>query len=215
MSGKEGEQFLNTVRPLGFQTFGVSADQLGEKTIDVLSLTAASLARHNALLGKIHSILANEPETKIIVFATSLGYQSASHALKTLEGGFCKVSNDDSVEKQNEIIAWFRHEDVTEEEKARPRILLLDFAQAAGHNLQEACHSVIIFDPYYTGTDAVGDASVEEQAIGRVFRQGQRRDVIITRIVLHGPEGQDSVDKWIIDRNLSEEVLAAATSNFD
>ena len=114
-----------------------------------------------------------------------------------------------------QVISWFRHEDVTEEEKARPRVLLLDFAQAAGHNLQEACHSVIIFDPFYTGTDAVGDATVEEQAVGRVFRQGQKRDVTVTRIVLQGPAKEDCLDKWIVDRNLDKDVLQAATSNFD
>ena len=114
-----------------------------------------------------------------------------------------------------QVVSWFRHEDCTDEDRKRPRVLLLDFSQAAGHNLQKASHNVIIYDPYYTGSDAVGDASVEEQAIGRVKRQGQLRDVTVTRIVVQSPEGQDCVDKWIVERNTDPEVLAAATSNFD
>merc|ERR1712238_79967 len=105
--------------------------------------------------------------------------------------------------------------DATEEDRQRPRILLLSFSQAAGHNLQEACKNVVLYDPVYSGTDAVADASVEEQAVGRVMRQGQKYDVTVTRIAVQGPEGEICLDDWIIDRNTDEEVLAAATSNFD
>jgi hypothetical protein len=67
----------------------------------------------------------------------------------------------------------------------------------------------------YSGTDAVADASVEEQAVGRVMRQGQTSDVTVTRIVVKGPDGERCLDDWIIDRNSDENVLRAATSNFD
>lgn len=104
--------------------------------------------------------------------------------------------------------------DATEEDRARPRILLLSFSQAAGHNLQEACKNVILYDPVYSGTDAVADASVEEQAVGRVMRQGQKYDVTVFRIILKDPEGKRCLDDWITERNLDENVLRAATSNF-
>jgi len=217
MTKTEGEAFLKDTSDVNLQSFAISPDQLGEKAGDVLSLTASSKARHAALVETIDSILQEEPHTKIIVFAHSSygGYQSARAALNGSGRKFCHVSDDSSVERQNETISWFRHVDVTETEKKRPRILLLSFEQAAGHNLQEACHNVIMYDPYYSGTDAVADASVEEQAVGRVMRQGQKYDVTVTRIVLKGPNGERCLDDWIVERNLDEEVLRAATSNFD
>ena len=217
MSKSEGEAFLKNVADVNLQSFAVSPHQLGEKAGDILSLTASSEARRSKLAYAIDSILEEEPHTKIIVFANSSygGYTSALTALKESSREFCHVSDDFSVERQNEIISWFRHVDATETDKKRPRVLLLSFEQAAGHNLQEACHHVIMFDPYYSGTDAVADASVEEQAVGRVMRQGQKYDVKVTRIVLKGPNDERCLDDWIIERNEDEEVLRAATSNFD
>eukprot|EP00539_Tryblionella_compressa_P016207 CAMPEP_0178851840 /NCGR_PEP_ID=MMETSP0746-20121128/21345_1 /TAXON_ID=913974 /ORGANISM="Nitzschia punctata, Strain CCMP561" /LENGTH=237 /DNA_ID=CAMNT_0020517449 /DNA_START=12 /DNA_END=725 /DNA_ORIENTATION=+ len=237
---------MNVIKNIGFHSYSLAADSLGEKTLDVLSITASSNARHSALVEAINTIHGKEPDTKIIVFATSNGYVSAKEALKTSGKKFSHVSNEldsvatsngyisakealktsgkkfshvsnelDSVERQNEIISWFRHEDATAEDRKRPRILLLTFEQCAGHNLQQSCHNVILFDPIYSGTDAVADASVEEQAIGRVYRQGQQNDVTITRIILKGPEGETCLDDWIVERNTNEDVLRAATSNFD
>jgi SNF2 family DNA or RNA helicase len=218
MSTTEGEAFLKETSDANLQSFAITPDQLGENSGNVLSLTASSKARHAALLETIDSIHKEEPQTKIIVFANASygGYESCLSALTESGKKFCHVSDErHSVEQQNEIISWFRHVDVTEQEKKRARILLLSFEQAAGHNLQEACHNVIMYDPYYSGTDAVADASVEEQAVGRVMRQGQKYDVTVTRIVLKGPNGQRCLDDWIVERNLDEDVLRAATSNFD
>ena len=58
-------------------------------------------------------------------------------------------------------------------------------------------------------------ASVKEQAIGRIFRQGQTSEVTVTRIILRGPDGERCLDDWTIERNADESVLQAATSNFD
>jgi hypothetical protein len=216
MSPDEGREFLQATADVG-QGFAIKPDQLGEKAADILSLTASSSARHAALLETILSILQAEPDTKIVIFSNTSfgGYASAVKALDSGGLQFYKVSDDDSVARQNEILSYFRHEDVTAEEKNRHRILLLSFEQAAGHNLQEACHHVILYDPYYSGSDAVADASVEEQAVGRVMRQGQKSDVTVTRIILKGPKGETCLDDWIVERNLDEDVLAAATSNFD
>lgn len=217
MSSTEGEAFLKETADFQAQSFAIAVDQLGDKTGAVLSITATSKARHAALLEKIDQIEQAEPGTKIIVFANSSygGYRGALAALNASGNFFCEISDNHSVQEQNEIISWFRHADASEEDRARPRILLLSFEQAAGHNLQEACHNVIIYDPMYSGTDAVADASVEEQAVGRVMRQGQKYDVTVTRILVMGPKGERSVDSWIVERNLDEDVLRAATSNFD
>lgn len=217
MSAEEGEEFIQSISCLQLSTFSVSADQLGEKVGSILPISAKSKARHLALKQIIDSILEAEPTTKIVVFANASwgGYESAVQALKRCNRDFCHLTDDSTVKHQNEVISWFRHADATDEDRGRPRVLLLSFEQAAGHNLQEACHNVILFDPMYTGTDAVADASVEEQAVGRVMRQGQTSDVAVTRIVVKGPDGEPCLDDWMINRNLDENVLRAATSNFD
>ena len=218
ISPTEGKSFLEVAAKAQLDSFAITPEQLGEKVGDALAITASSDARHGALLKTIDAIQQDEPETKILVFANTSfgGYESAKSALRACGKEHCHISDEKhSVAEQNEIISWFRHVDLTEEAKARPRILLLSFEQAAGHNLQSACHNVILFDPYYSGPDAVADASVEEQAIGRVMRIGQNFDVTVTRIVAKGPNGETCLDDWIVSRNLDENVLAAATSNFD
>jgi hypothetical protein len=218
MSSTEADFFEKEVASIQSKSFAISVDQLGDKASNVLSITASSKARHAALLEKIESIHQAEPDTKIIIFASTYygGYESALSAL-TSSGvhRFCHISDTDTVHKQNEVISWFRHVDATADDRLRPRVLLLSFEQAAGHNLQEACHHVILYDPMYSGTDAVADASVEEQAVGRVMRQGQKFDVTVTRIMVRGPRGERCLDDWIVERNLDEDVLRAATSNFD
>jgi len=218
MTSAEGDNFLSDIKDpeSNLESFSITPEQLGDKVGNGLSVTASSTARHSALFNIIDSIQAEDASTKIIIFASAFGYQSALSALQSRkEVKFSHVDDSDSVLEQNEIISHFRHIDVNDEERARPRILLLSFSQAAGHNLQEACHNVIMYDPMYSGSDAVADASVEEQALGRVMRQGQTNDVTCHRILVKGPNGEPCLDDVIVDRNEDPEVLRAATSNFD
>eukprot|EP00584_Thalassiosira_punctigera_P025640 CAMPEP_0172555300 /NCGR_PEP_ID=MMETSP1067-20121228/58342_1 /TAXON_ID=265564 ORGANISM="Thalassiosira punctigera, Strain Tpunct2005C2" /NCGR_SAMPLE_ID=MMETSP1067 /ASSEMBLY_ACC=CAM_ASM_000444 /LENGTH=2498 /DNA_ID=CAMNT_0013343815 /DNA_START=188 /DNA_END=7684 /DNA_ORIENTATION=+ len=217
MSEADGAKFLSAIKETNLESYSITPDQLGDKVGNGLTVTASCTARHSALFEIIDSIQADEPDTKIIIFANAVygGYKSALSALQCSRRKFSHVDENHSVLEQNEIISWFRHMDATEEDRIRPRILLLSFNQAAGHNLQEACHNVIMFDPMYSGSDAVADASVEEQALGRVMRQGQTDDVTCYRILVKGPSGERCLDDIIIERNLDEDVLRAATSNFD
>ena len=217
MSPAEGKQFFSAIKEANLESYSITPDQLGEKAGNGLTVTSASRARHSALFEIIDSIQANEPHTKIIIFANAVysGYSSALEGLRSSGRQFSHVDESHTVMEQNEIISWFRHSDATDEDKLRPRILLLSYNQAAGHNLQEDCHNVIMFDPMYSGSDAVADASVEEQALGRVMRQGQKVDVTCYRILVRGPDGERCLDDAIVERNLDEDVLRAATSNFD
>lgn len=217
MLESEGARFIKSIRSLDLSSYTVTPDLLGDKAADALTVTASSSARHSALFEIIDSIQGDEPQTKIIIFANAVygGHMSALSALRSSGRPFCHVDDNQSVLEQNEIISWFRHTDATEEDRKRPRILLLSFNQAAGHNLQEACHHVIMYDPMFSSTDAVADTSVEEQALGRVMRQGQTEDVTCYRILVKGPDGERCLDDFIVERNLDENNLRAATSNFD
>lgn len=201
--------------------FNLSEVMDADRLRPLLELNARSKARQEALVSTIQSIHSNDDAgsaAKIIVFADVLhgGYDSACQALGNGGIRYVAISEEDTIERQNEKISWFRHIDVTSDEKSRPRVLVLNFEQAAGHNLQAACHNVILYEPKYSGgADALADVSVEEQAIGRVYRQGQSRDVNLVRIALTGPDGETSIDDWIIKRNTDENILQQATSNFD
>jgi len=81
-------------------------------------------------------------------------------------------SRNDSNQEVAMKIGWYQTADDTEEEKLRPRVLFLNFAHAAGLNLQAACHNVVLYTPRYTGQggktgDPVKDTSTELQAIVR------------------------------------------------
>ncbi|CAE8597977.1 unnamed protein product [Polarella glacialis] len=109
-------------------------------------------------------------------------------------------------------VAAFSRPDVTEADRRSPRLLLLNFDQAAGLNLQYSCHNAVLFAPLW-GNDPVAACAQEQQAIGRVHRPGQQQDVNIYRIELRGPQGQATIDEEILARNTSQKLIAAATSN--
>ena len=60
-------------------------------------------------------------------------------------------------------------------------------------------------------SDPVGDASTELQAIGRVYRAGQRKNQVnVFKIVVNGPNGEETLDKQILRRNTDENHVAMA-----
>jgi hypothetical protein len=175
---------------------------------------------HFALVDTCRKTLSKDPTTKIIVF-TDGRIGAGNYARKYLmESGLgCTwLKPDDSVELQNQKIAFYQRADATEEDRKRPRALVLHFDHAAGLNLQKECYNLILYSPLYVGDggitgDPVADASTEQQAIGRVFRPGQLRpEVSVYRIELQGPKGEECLDGYLIRRNTDEHTLAATTN---
>jgi hypothetical protein len=74
-----------------------------------------------------------------------------------------------------------------------------------------------MFEPKYSGRgNDVTDASVEQQAIGRVFRQGQLSDSVrVSRLIVKTLGGDSFLDNMLVERNTDEMTLNMATSNFD
>ena len=55
---------------------------------------------------------------------------------------------------------------------------------------------------------------MEQQAIGRVLRPGQRNPVCyVYRLELKGPAGETTIDAELLARNTSKEAIDQATSN--
>lgn len=202
------------VRP---ENFDPSA---GHDISKFLQQNADSVSRGKALVDTCQEILSKDPTTKIIVFTD--GRIAAGHsARRYLEDsglGCTWLAVDDPVEVQNRKIAFYQRPDSTEEDRKRPRVLVLHFDHAAGLNLQKECYNLILYSPLYVGDggitgDPVSDASTEQQAIGRVFRPGQLRPtVFVYRIELQGPKGEECLDGYLIRRNTDEQTLAATTN---
>jgi hypothetical protein len=205
-----------SVRP---ENFDPSA---GHDISKFLKQNADSPSRGKALVKTIEGILEKNPTTKIIVFAD--GRIGAGHMVKNYldESGLgctCLDSSEGAdVELQNELISYYQRADVTDEDKARPRTLVLHFEHAAGLNLQSECFNLILYTPLYVGDggitgDPVFDASTEQQAIGRVYRPGQLRpEVFVHRLEMRGPDGEECLDGYLIRRNTSKATLAATTN---
>ena len=69
-----------------------------------------------------------------------------------------------------------------------------------------------LFAPLFEGDDAVSATAKQQQAIGRVFRPGQRGEVQVYRILLRGLNGEATLDREMIARNRDEKTIQAATS---
>ena len=185
----------------------------------------ASLAcRGKALLIFCQEILKENPTTKIVVFADGrigAGDAARMHLCSEDGPGCTWLDQEDSVAERNRKISWYQSGDSTEEDRARPRVLLLHFEHAAGLNLQTECNHLILFSPLYVGTggtsgDAVADASTELQAIGRVHRPGQqKKNVYLYRIEVCGPDDEECLDRQLIRRNTDKETVAMAVNAAD
>ena len=183
-----------------------------------LRLSASAPSRAEALVNTIQSIRSsfgkNETQNKIVVFApvNSGAFDVAVNALKNIPGGLCHFDDNTEAAERRRILTEFSQIDQLESDRKRPRVLILPFAHAAGHNFQYVSNHVILFAPLYEGEDAVAATAKEQQAIGRVFRPGQRSPVRVYRIILKGPKGEATLDREMIARNRDEKTIQAATS---
>jgi len=92
--------------------------------------------------------------------------------------------------------------------------LLLPFSHAAGHNFQYVSRDAILFAPLWLSSDLVEAIAKEQQAIGRVFRSGQKRKVNIHRFILKPRKGKtETVEKVIYaQNNLAANIEAACST---
>ena len=162
----------------------------GAEVIHFLQQNAVMNTRGEELVSVCEKILASVPHTKIIVFADArIGAVAAAARALSQDGasiGCTCLLPDDSVQEMNQKISHYQHADATDEDKGRPRVLVLSFENAAGLNLQTESYNVVLFHPLYSGNggtndDPVQDVSVELQAIGRVFRNGQTKQEVSAR----------------------------------
>jgi hypothetical protein len=181
---------------------------------ELLEALAAAPARQRALRETIDGILAKDAWTKVIVFAPAgKPFESARDALaplgpKVLIGAAAAGDGGGGV---GEALAAFSQPDI--HDASRPLVLLMSFDQSSALNLQRVSHNVVFYAPLWgEDADGVHASSNEQQAIGRVIRTGQTRDVVLHRIVALGPKGQPTIEQRIVERNTSQEVTRQAVN---
>lgn len=216
-SGIPGSNKSLAIRP---DDFDASA---GHDISRFLRQNAKLECRGKELVRICKEILETDSTTKIVVFTDGRidGGIAARDVLQTSGLGCTWLDVEDSVERKNEKLGWYRHGDGTEEDRLRPRVLVLHFEHAAGLNLQSQCYNLILFTPLYVGdggssSDPVVDCSTEQQAIGRVFRPGQPRpQVNVYRIEVRGPDNEECLDGHLIRRNTDEMTIEKAVNAGD
>jgi hypothetical protein len=180
MTDEEGTLYLNSQHGISPEkrSFSIKPDDFdptaGHDITKFLSQNAETECRGKELVRIVKEILAEDEHTKIIVFADGrIGAGNAARSYLEASGlGCTHLDEKDNVEAKNKKIAWYQRGDATEEDKNRPRVLVLHFEHAAGLNLQTECHNMILFSPLYIGqggatSDPVSDASTEQQVRAR------------------------------------------------
>jgi len=216
MHAEEVQEYLNGQSgiPMDKRSLSITPNDFDPLVSDIgqfLRTNAQLACRGQALRDIVSEIQKKDPTTKIIVFCDGrLGAATAAAAVDCTT-----LQSTDSIAERNRKISWYQRGDATTEDRARPRVLLLHFADAAGLNLQTEAYHIILWTPLFTDS-AVTDASTELQAIGRVYRAGQTHPVVhLYRIQVTGPEDEDCLDGYLIRRNTNKETVAMAINAGD
>jgi len=182
---------------------------------ELLTSLAEAPARQQALCKTIEGIRAKGAGTKVVVFAPpGPGFEAARKALGALQlKGLRRpvLIGDPNDAGCTDAILEFSRPDIRDPNK--PVVLLLSFDYSSALNLQHVSHNIIFYAPLW-GDDPSGihAASNEQQAIGRVLRIGQVKDVVVHRIVAVGPQGQDTIERRVVERNMRECVTLQAVN---
>ncbi|KAL1514920.1 hypothetical protein AB1Y20_004000 [Prymnesium parvum] len=184
-------------------------DVKSEVTWDsLLGVLAEAPSRGKVLCDLIGQIHAEDEWTKIIVFAPAgAAFRAASDALRQL--GRPVIIGDPNDAGSTDAIDQFSRPDICD--PSRPLVLLMSFDYSSALNLQYVSHHIVFYAPLW-GEDPNGvhAAANEQQAIGRVVRIGQTKDVAVHRLVAVGPTGEKTLEARVIERNTSERVTRQA-----
>jgi superfamily II DNA or RNA helicase len=152
----------------------------------------------------LEKLLEAAPEMKLLIFTE---YRATQEVLsKTLANLFGKESVDTihgskSMEERKEIVARFNEQD-------QPRFIVSTAAGGEGLNLQHRCHTIVNYDLPW-------NPNVLQQRIGRVYRYGQTKPVVVynLRVKTDSDAYADNKVYAYLERKLNRviEALAIAT----
>ena len=139
-------------------------------------------AKIRALIQHLTDVRVNEPTTKSVVFSQFSGMLSlVQSSLEAAGFKYVRLDGSMNLKKREAAVRAFQSNG-----SDSPSVFLLSLkAAGVGLNLVAASR-VYMLDPWW-------NPAVEEQAMDRVHRMGQKRDVEIVRLIV-----QDSIEERIL-----------------
>lgn len=136
-------------------------------------------------IGKINNIMGNIPgDDKVIIFSSLTTILTYVFNRLSIPDGCDRAKyinmyhGKQTLKERDSIIERFKKDDSC-------RVLLINIKSGGtGLNLVEANH-VIIMDPYWNDSE-------QEQAINRIYRIGQKKDVFVYKLLI-----DNSIEKWM------------------
>jgi SNF2 family DNA or RNA helicase len=172
----------------------VLASDLGASTADASSKAGS----HGSKLGKLCTMLKTLPQDERVLVFVQFGdlMEKVKLAIEDLAGLKTSSLKGSSSQKTKVLTAFQACDDdvSSSDSKNDVRVLLLNLADesASGANLTTANHLVFVH-PLYAESQQKW-AQQEAQAVGRVRRYGQKREVKVHRFIV-----DDSIDSEILD----------------
>ncbi|KAH7425334.1 hypothetical protein KP509_11G049800 [Ceratopteris richardii] len=153
-----------------------------------------SSAKLKALMGLLLETRIKDPSIKSVVFSQFAGMLNLIQApLKEAGFKYVRIDGSMSLKKREAALRAFQSKDTD-----GPTVILLSLkAAGVGLNLV-AASQVYMIDPWW-------NPAIEEQAMDRVHRLGQTRDVEIVRLVV-----QDSIEERILELQEKKRNLASS-----
>lgn len=151
------------------------------------------------VLRSIHDMQKNHPADKMIIFSQFTSFMDViSVALDRYNIAFLRIDGTMSLSNRNAVIRQFQ---TTEHIKI---VLASKTATGVGLNLTAANH-VVVVDPWW-------NPAIEEQAVHRCYRIGQKKPVYVTRFII-----SDTIEQYCYEicqrkKEFGDAVLRAATA---
>eukprot|EP00501_MAST-03F_sp_TOSAG23-6_P000813 GSMAST32.ASY1.ANO1.843.1 assembled CDS len=214
MSAETSQKF-HELSPQSAFAIGMKTDEVVCKNFNEIEiLREIAPARSIKVAEIVRKIHVEDPVGKVVVFAPDAdeAFNAVCKALSDAPGGMSFFNDETPASQRREIISSFASVDQLESDLKNPRVLVLPFSHAAGHNFQYVSCNMILVAPLWLGDDGVRAVANEQQAIGRIFRSGQLKKCTIYRVLLCGPNGEKTIDHSLYGVNTDASNIEAATS---
>ena len=143
-------------------------------------------SKTKAIIDHVHRIIAEKPDDKIVIFSSFVGYiRILESTFRRIRISFSSILGSVSQKERADIITKFQNNET-------PKVLFCSLrAAGVGITLHRANHCLL--------TDLWWNNATDQQAIDRIYRIGQQKQVFITRFLIKG-----AIDEGILQLQRSK-----------
>ena len=143
-------------------------------------------SKTKAIIDHVHRIIAEKPNDKIVIFSSFVGYiRILESTFRRIGISFSSILGSVSQKERADIITKFQNNET-------PKVLFCSLrAAGVGITLHRANHCLL--------TDLWWNNATDQQAIDRIYRIGQQKQVFITRFLIKG-----AIDEGILQLQRSK-----------